>query len=342
MKIIPLIVALIFLTSLISVASAHDVGSVKVISRDGKDITKDNHEEGDKRRTEDTNVSSTGFEPIEDKDFIRNEISAGNTLFVKSIINGLYEDLKSNPVNEDGVQGGVLFSVVTFVPNPYDDKTIIEWYGGYLNLTIYAIVLFLLGELISRSIARTKLAAGTLNYKDLSGYRFIGGIAICGFALVANLFYQLSLEVIEALNKYITIPVIPNLAINPDNLFLLCVLGICDIALVGFFAIRYYIIYVFAVVCSVVAFMLVPEVTRDFATDCIEKLIRLLALQPAALFVTAIGITAADRLPGFAQTSWCLWLTLLVFLTCWYFIFGNFTLLKKAVTYAIKEGVTKI
>lgn len=347
MKILPLVVALIFLAFVLPIASADDTGSVKVISKDGKDITDENHEEGDSHRDNgrengDSQPDNMGFEPLSDEDYIRNEISAGNKLFVVSTIDALYEDLKNNPVNEDGEQGGVLFTVVTFVPNPYEDKTIIEWYGGYLNLTLYAIALFVLGELISRSIARTKIASGALKHKDLSGYRFMGGIAICGFALIANIFYQLSLEIIEALNEFIMVPAIPNMAINPDNLILLCVSGLCDLLLVGFFVIRFFIIYVAAVLCSVIAFLLVPESTREFAADCIEKLIRLLLLQPAALFVTAIGFAAVDRIPFFAVSSWCLWLTLLVFLTCWYFMFGKFTLLKTAVVFAIRKGVTKI
>ena len=344
MKIITLAVTFFLIVSMLTGAvMADDTGSVKVISKDGKDITKDNHEESDSKKGQSNEEpESVGYESVDNEDYFRNEVSAGNKLFVVSMINALYDDLKNNPVNEEGEQGGVLFSVVTFVPNPYEDKTIVELYGGYLNLTLYAIVLFVLGELISRSIARTKLTDGTLRHKDLSGHRFIGGIAMCGFALIANVFYMLALDIIEALNEFITIPVIPNLAINPDNVILLGVSGLCDLLLVGFFGVRYFIIYVVAVVCSVIAFLLVPESTREFATDCIEKIIRLLLLQPAALFVTAIGLTAIDNAPFYAQSSWVVWLTLLVFLTCWYFMFGNYKILKTAVVFVVRKGVTKI
>lgn len=342
MKIIPLVVALIFLAFTIQITAA-DTGTVKVISATGEDITEENHEEGDSSHSnEDTEQDNTGYEAIDDEDYIRNEVSAGNELFVRSIIDALYEDIQNNPVNEDGEQGGVLFSIITFVPNPYDDKTIVELYGGYLNMTLYAIVIFVLGELISRSLARTKIASGALKHKDLSGYRFMGGIAVCGFALIANIFYVLALDMIEALNEYITVPAIPNLAINPDNLVLLGLSGLCDLLLVGFFAIRYLIIYIFAILCSIIAFLLVPESTRDFATDCIEKMIRLLLLQPAALFVTAVGFSIFDQVPAYAQSSWCIWLTLFVFLTCWWFMFGKFTILKTAVVFAVRKGVTKI
>lgn len=339
MRLKPLAVTFVFLVFMLQIASA-ETGTVKVISAAGEDITEENHEEGDS--SHDSEQDNTGYEAIGDEDYIRNEVSAGNELFVKSIIEALYDDILNNPVNEDGEQGGILFSVITFVPNPYDDKTIVELYGGYLNLTVYAIVLFVLGELISRSLARTKIASGALKHKDLSGYRFMGGIAVCGFALIANVFYMLALDIIEALNEFITVPAIPNLAINPDNLILLGLSGLCDLLLVGFFAIRYLIIYIFAILCSIAAFLLVPESTREFATDCIEKMIRLLLLQPAALFVTAVGFSIVDQVPSFALSSWCLWLTLLVFLTCWYFMFGKFTILKTAVVFAVRKGVTKI
>ena len=351
MKIIPLVVALLFLACVLPAASAGNTGTgtVKVISADGTDITADNSEPGGSSSgphpSADTNSSgesNTGFESIEDDDFIRNEISEGNKLFVSGLLTGLYDDLENNPMNEGDDQGGVLFSVITAVPNPYEDRTIIELYGGYLNLTLYAIVIFVLGELMSRSIARTKIASGALKHKDLSGYRFMGGIAVCGFALIANVFYMCALAVIEALNEFITVPIIPNLAVNPENLLTLLFMGLCDLALVSFFIIRFYVIYAVAVLCSVIAVMLVPEATRGFATDCIEKIIRLLMLQPAALFVTSVGIVAVNDLPGPLQKLWYLGLTVLVFLTCWYFMFGKFTLLKTAVVFAIRKGVAHV
>lgn len=282
-------------------------------------------------------------ETVENKDFIRNEISAGNSIFVRSIVNGLYADFQNSSVTDEyGDAGGLIFSAVTFVPNPYDDTSIVELYGGYLNLTIYLIVLFVLGELISRSAARTKLTTGVLGHKDLSGYHFIGGIAMCGFAIVANLIYMGALDVVEALNEFITLPAMPNITPGPDNLLMFALGGLCDLLVVGFFVVRYFMLYVIAVVCSIIAFLLVPELTRDFATNCIEKIIRILALQPAALFVTVMGLIAFDGLPSPLKPFAYIGLTVLILLTCWYFMFGSFKLLKTAVVFAIRKGVTKI
>lgn len=345
MKIIPLAVALIFLLSLLPLALADDTGSVKVISKDGNDVTPDNHEEGDSDDNDKNGGSdddNQGSETIEDGDYIRNEISAGNKLFFTSVLDGLYKDLKGNPVNEEGEQGGVLFSVITYVPNPYEDKTIVELYGGYQSLILYMIVLFIFGQIISRSIARAKLAEGTLNHKNLSRSSFIGGVALGALALIANVFFMLALDITEALCEFITIPAIPELTVNPDNLLYLGILGILDMLVVGFFGIRFFIIYIVAVICGVLVFLLVPESTRDFATDSIEKIIRMLMLQPAALFVTVIGLKAINYLPASAYSGWCLWLTLLVFLTCWYFMFGNYKIIKTAVVFAVRKGVTKI
>lgn len=350
MKIIPLAIALIFLAFVLPIASAsagHGEKDVHVKDSKGNDISKDNidNSDDDKPHASDDdsqeNESNTGFESINESDYVRNEISAGNKLFVESLITGLYEDLKGNST-DDGVKGGIVYSAITFVPNPYEDSDIVELYGGYQALTIYAVVLFVLGELISRSIARTKLAAGTLKHKDLSGYHFIGGVAMCGLALIANIFYMFALEILEALNEFITVPAIPDLAIDPSSLWLLGLKGLCDLVVVGFFIVRFFLIYVIAVVCGIIAFLLVPEFSREFATDCIEKIIRLLLLQPAALFVMVIGFVAIDNSPVFFQGIWYIGLTALIFLTCWYFMFGKFTLLKTAVVFAIRKGVTKI
>lgn len=119
-------------------------------------------------------------------------------------------------------------------------------------------------------------------------------------------------------------------------------MGLCDLLLLLFFAIRYFLIYIIAVLCSLIAVMLVPDVTRGFALDAIEKIIRLLAMQPAALFASVIAIYATKGLPAPLESFGYIGLTIVVFLVCWYCMFGNFTLLKKSISYAVSKGVVKV
>ena len=200
----------------------------------------------------------------------------------------------------------------------------------------------MLGELISRSIARTKLDSGFLRHKNLSEYKFIGGVALCGFAIVANLLYMGALYVVGALNEFIILPTAPLLAPNPDNLIIFSLTGLCNLILLSFFVIRILIIYIFAVVCSITAFLLVPEGTRDFATNLIEKIVRILLLQPAVLLIIVIGRIGLQDLPGFFWTYGNFAMTLLVLATCWYIMFGNFRILKVALVFAVRKGLTKI
>lgn len=269
-------------------------------------------------------------ENISGEDFIQNEVSAGNKLFVRSLIDGIYNNSAKTSA----------FDALTFSPNPYQDKGVVKLYGGYQNLSLYMIVLFIFGALTNRSLARTKL----IRKVNLSHAAFIGGIAMCCFALVANIIFAGALNLIEALNQFITLPahVIPKIP-NPDSLLLFVISGLGDLFIYGFFTIvRYYVIYIVAVVCSVIAVLLVPEFSRDFAKDCIEKIIRILFLQPAALFVYVICINASNGLPDFLKPYSYLGITIMIFLTCWYFMFGNFTLLKKGVSLAVKKGLVKI
>lgn len=267
-------------------------------------------------------------ENISGDDYLQNEVSAGNQLFVRSLIDDVYSNFNNS-----------VYTALTFVPNPYQDKGVKNLYGGYLNLSIYMTAIFIFGALVNRSLARTKLAFRKM---DLSHSAFIGGIAICCFAIVANVIFSGALDLVEALNKFITLPAMPEIVPNPDNLLLFAIKGLCDLLLIGFFVVRYYVIYIVAVVCSIIAVLLVPEFSRDFAKTCIEKIVRILALQPAALFVYVVCLIASEGLPDILKPFSYIGMTVLVAATCWYFLFGNFTLLKKGVSLAVSKGLVKI
>ena len=64
-------------------------------------------------------------------------------------------------------------------------------------------------------------------------------------------------------------------------------------------------------------------------------------MQPAALFVSVIGIHASKGLPAPLESLGYVGLTVVVFCVCWYCLFGNFTLLKQGISYAVKKGVVK-
>ena len=280
-------------------------------------------------------------ETVDNGNFLTNAVSSGIALFLRGMCDGIYADIYAGEENgtEFTNSTDTLYDALTSVPHPYENQTIVKMYGGYLNLTLYCIIIFVIGALISRSIARTRLDKNI----DTTQAAFIGGIAICGLALIANILYMYTLDVVEALNNYIMLPAMPALTPDPtDDLLLSIVQSICDFILLVFFNIRYYMLNVVAVGCSVVAVLLVPEFSRDFAQNCIEKIIRILFLQPAALFVYVVCVLSAPGFPdGFKAVSH-ISTTVLVFATCWYFMFGNFTLLKKGISFAIRKGVVKI
>jgi hypothetical protein len=103
---------------------------------------------------------------------------------------GAEEKLKiKNSKDEHGNTAGMIYTAVTFVPNPYENNTIVELYGGYVNFCIFLAVMFFLGELSITSSSKYSLPPR----------RFIGGLVMCLFALIGNIFYMLVLAVIEAL-----------------------------------------------------------------------------------------------------------------------------------------------
>ena len=300
-------------------------------------LSKDNDEE-DETEEEETPGKSYSYETVEDEDYIRNEVAAGNKQFLVDVVTGMLKGLWE--VDEDDEEKereevDNAYKILTLEPKPYEDKTVVDLYGGYLNFTIFITIMFILGESVSRNIDRMKITSSS-KYR-LPQRKFIGGVALSLLAILSNIIFKWTLDIIECLNDYIMAPAIPAITPDPENIFMFLMLGLCELLVCIFFIVRYYLIHVFAVICSVIVVLLVPETSRDFAKNVLEKMARILVMQPAALFVMSVSVMNMDTLPIIGYIG----LFMTVFLTCYYFMFGNFTLLKTAISIAVSKGLVK-
>jgi len=138
-----------------------------------------------------SNVSqpATKTESIDSPDILSESVSKGNGLFVRSLIDGMYKDFENSEVTKKfGSMRGAITTVLTFVPNPYEDPIIQDLYKDYNNLAIYFVILFILGDWFNRRMAQLKVTSSVFGNKDLSHSRFIGGACMCMLA------YQLTLS----------------------------------------------------------------------------------------------------------------------------------------------------
>ncbi len=268
-------------------------------------------------------------------------VSSGISLFAKSAIDGMYASFDSNTeINSKfGSVRGALFTVITFVPNSYQDPTIKNLYQNYNNLAIFFVTIFIFGEWANRNLARMKVTSSVFGEKDLSTSKFWGGLCMCGIALCANLFYMFGLQIIQALSQFAMGNVMDSIAPSPENIILYSMMAVCDLVVFVFFVVRYFIIYAVAILCTVLAVLLVPDFSRDFAKKSIDNVIRILLLQPVAIFFTCLGILTMKGLPEGLQPFGYIGLTLLVFLVCWYMLFGDFEFVKKGVNIAVSKGM---
>ena len=102
--------------------------------------------------------------------------------------------------------------------------------------------------------------------------------------------------------------------------------------------IRYFVIYAVAVICTVLAVLLVPDFSRDFAKKAIDHIVRILLLQPVAIFFTCLGILTMKNLPSQLQPFGYIGLTIFVFLVCIYMLIGDFEFIKKGAKTVIAWG----
>jgi hypothetical protein len=278
---------------------------------------------------------------IDSKSMGSSMVSDGIGQFGKSIIDGMYSSFTNNSAvsQKFGSTRGALFTVLTFVPNPYTDPTIKGLFTNYNDLAILFVIVFIFGEWSARNLARTKVTSSVFDEKDLSTSKFFGGLCMCGIALSANLFYMFALQIIQALSQSAMGNVMGSIAPTPDNLILYAMMALCDLTVFIFFVIRYFVIYAVAILCTIIAVLLIPDFSRGFAKKSIENILRILLLQPVAIFFTALGILTMKGLPAGFQSLGYIGLTVLVFIVCWYMLCGNFEFIKKGAKIAISGGV---
>jgi hypothetical protein len=283
----------------------------------------------------------TKEEKVASENVISGMVTEGINNFGKNLIDGMYASFDNNTeINQKfGSTRGAIFTVITYVPNPYGDPTIKELYTNYNNLAIFFVVIFIFGEWANRNLARTKATSSVFDDKDLSTSKFWGGLCMCGIALCANFFYIFALQIIQALSQFTMSNVMGSIAPSPDNLILYFMMALCDLTVFIFFVIRYFIIYAVAVLCSIIAVLLVPDFSRDFAKKSIDYIARILLLQPVTIFFTSLGILTLKGMPAALQPFGYVGLTVFVFLICWYMLFGDFEFIKKGVKIAASKGL---
>lgn len=242
-------------------------------------------------------------------------------------------------INEKfGTPQGALFNFSTQIPDPYSTPEVKSLSKNYRYLAIFFVILFILGEFMNRNLARMKVTESVFGNKDLSTSRFVGGITMCFIGLFANFIFMGALKVTEVLSQYAMFSVMDSIAPSPDNVITYLGMAFCDFFIMIFFIIRYYIIVATAIVCTVIAVLWVPEPTRDFAQKTTEIIVRILALQPAVVFATSVGILGLKNMPKEALPLGYICLTIFVILVCCYFLFGDFKIIKKGGNILIKAG----
>jgi hypothetical protein len=252
----------------------------------------------------------------------------------------MYEAFENNTeINKEfGKTRGALFTLFTHTPDPYSIPEVKSLYKNYHFLAVFFVILFILGEFMNRNLARMKVTESVFGNKDLSTSKFVGGIAMCFIGLFANYFFMGALTVTEVLSRYAMFNVMDSIAPSPDNFITYLGMALCDFFIMIFFIIRYYIIVATAIVCTVIAVLWVPGPTREFAQNTTEMIVRILALQPAVVFATSVGILALKNMPMIAQPLGYICLTIFVVLICGYFLFGDFKMIKRGGKILIKVG----
>ena len=113
-----------------------DSTGLKTVTLDEALVKEDNSSSANTSSANTSQQPATKTESIESPDILSTSVSKGQGLFVRSLVDGMYEDFEtSNVTKEYGSMRGALTTVLTFVPNPYEDPIIQGLYTNYNNLS---------------------------------------------------------------------------------------------------------------------------------------------------------------------------------------------------------------
>jgi hypothetical protein len=287
-------------------------------------------------------IPSVLAEDYSTKDAGADMVALGINKALIAVADNMYGAFQNNTVvnSQYGTTRGALYTFITHIPDPYAIPQIKGLFNNFFYLGALFVVIFILGEIFNRNLARAKISESVFGEKDLSTAHFVGGVAMCFIGLFANLIFIFALKIIEALNQFAMSNVMDSIAPDPSNATLYLGMAICDITVSVFFLIRYFLIVIFAVICTPVAIMLVPSFTREFAKKIIDFMIRILLIQPITIIVTSLGIIAIKSLPEVAMMFGYICLTILVALICIFMLIGDFEFMKTGAKKVIQWGMT--
>jgi hypothetical protein len=191
-----------------------------------------------------------------------------------------------------GQERGFIFSFVTWNIKPEQIPIINQFYQKNLKLAFPLAFLFILGTVISRSIAVSDPATFTnvFGRKDFAQSDVVGGGLFLLIGLAFGFVFFGFMAIIDLINSYIMVSVMDSIAPSISNGWLYFFMAFIEMLLSVFFIYRQMWIVAGYALSPIYGLMYASGYLKEFIDTVGDKFIRAIIMQPMCILATVVWI----------------------------------------------------
>jgi hypothetical protein len=241
--------------------------------------------------------------------------------------------------------------VITFNVDPENIPIARDYNNINTNFAVILAVLVIFGESIATSAAASNYPAysNVFGEKDFSQRRFIGGGISVMAGIGGSYIFRGIMLLIGMIDAYMMLMVMDSIEPNASNVTIYFFLTIAELIVLLFFIYRQVVIVAMYIASPIYGVMWASGYMKDFIDSIGDKVIRVLIMQPLCIFLTVVSIITFKALDmkvmgitvwsGDSEGLFGLALCIMIVATCWWCMFGNFTIVKRTFGLLVKGKV---
>jgi hypothetical protein len=252
-----------------------------------------------------------------------------------------------------GTTRGAIFHFITWNIKPEQIPILKDFYQKNLKLAFPLAILFILGAVISRSLAIADPVSYTnvFGRKDFAQNDAVGGGLFMLIGLAFGLAFMGLMAALDIINAYLMLTVMDSIAPSIDNGILYLMMALIELLLFVFFIYRQMWIVAGYCFAPLYGLLFASGYLKEFTDSIGDKFLRAMIMQPMAIAATVffiIVIKAFTSSPewtayksvdptggaGMIEASFYVVLFLVLLGVCLWCIFGKMTMVKRLVGFS--------
>lgn len=292
-------------------------------------------------------TASNNLSTNKSSDFSAKDV--GSDMVAEGINKGLTR-MGDDIYKQFGQERGFIFRFITWNIKPDQIPTVKEFYTKNLKLAFPLAFLFILGTVISRSIAISNPAAFTnvFGRKDFAQNDLVGGGLFLIIGLTFGFLFLGFMALLDLVNSYLMVTVLDSIAPSFDNGVMYLLMALIELALSVFFIYRQIWIVAAYVFSPLYGLLFASGYLKEFVDSVGDKFLRAMIMQPFCIVTTVVWIIVMKAIS--VSNTWMQWdasrsglpyvaLFLILLDVCCWCIWGKMTFVKRIVGFGVIKKV---